>query len=229
MSWRNGGTKARPRRGRGGRLRPAERRAGRGHRPGHHGPPRPGARARGHGRADALPHPGGLDTARTLRRAGSRCLELPAVPAVWAVHEGDDLAQAGEVSVRGVDFERRCRFRDPVERTMPPGAFSGVPRTSRVRVGVRETQRIVLPTLPDPLEGDVGVHRAVHDANLGQAPGAVPASGSRPGPERPPRPPWSPRLSAATPALRRRPAASARSTRHPGPARNLGWRAPSPP
>ena len=44
--------------------------SGRGHRPGHHGPPRPGARARGHGRADAVPHPGGVDNARALRSTG---------------------------------------------------------------------------------------------------------------------------------------------------------------
>ena len=49
-----------------GRVRPAERRAGRGHRPDHHRPARPGAGRRGHGRPDAGAHPG-----REAGRGGS--------------------------------------------------------------------------------------------------------------------------------------------------------------
>ena len=59
-----GGGLLRPGRGGPGRLRPAQRRTGRGHRPGHHGPARPGTRHRGHGCPDAITHPGRLSPIR---------------------------------------------------------------------------------------------------------------------------------------------------------------------
>ena len=55
-----GGGLLRPGRAGPGRLRQDQRRTGRGHRPGHHGPSRPGTRHRGHGRPDASTHQGRL-------------------------------------------------------------------------------------------------------------------------------------------------------------------------
>ena len=56
----------------GGRVRPAQRRAGRGDRPDHHGPARPRAGRRGHDRADALPDQGGLAAAARTGGGGIR-------------------------------------------------------------------------------------------------------------------------------------------------------------